>query len=82
MRTGLEYHVEVRRDDTRAVLRLLPTVRVADGTLVRGAIIADMAKQSAVIALIVTVFFAGDVRGAQLAVKQVWVLSGPLRVAA
>ena len=80
MRTGLEYHVEVRRDDTRAILRLLPTVHVADGALVRGAIIAEMAEQSAVIALVVTVFFAGNVRGTQLAVEQVGVLSGPFRV--
>ena len=70
-----------RRDDARAVLRLLPTVRVADGAFVRGAIIAEMAEQSAVIALVVTVFFAGDVRGTQLAVEQVGVLSGPFRVA-
>ena len=49
-----------RRDDTRAVLRLLSAVRVADGTFVRRAIIAEMAEQSAVIALVVTVLFAGD----------------------
>ena len=71
-----------RRDDAWTILRLLPTVRVADGALVRGAIIAEMAEQSAVIALVVAVFFAGDVRGTQLAVEQVGVLSGPLRVAA
>ena len=50
-----------RRDDAWAVLRLLPTVRVADGAFVRRTIIAEMAEQSAVIALVVTVFFAGDV---------------------
>jgi len=50
-----------RRDDARTILRLLPTVRIADGALVRGAIIAEMAEQSAVIALVVTVLFAGDV---------------------
>jgi len=50
-----------RRDDARTILRLLPTVRVADGALVRGAIIAEMAEQSAVIALVVAVFFARDV---------------------
>ena len=71
-----------RRDDPRAGLRFLPTVRVADGALVRGAIIAEMAEQSAVIALVVAVFFAGNVRGTQLAVKQVGILSGPFRVAA
>jgi len=71
-----------RRDDLWAVLRFLPTVRVADGALVRRAIIVEMAEQSAVIALVVTVFFAGDVRRVQLAVEQVGVLSGPFRVAA
>ena len=50
-----------RRDDAWAVLRLLSAVRVADGAFIRGAIIVEMAKQSAVIALVVTVFFAGDV---------------------
>ena len=71
-----------RRDDPRAGLRFLPTVRVADGTLVRGAVIAEMAEQSAVIALVMTVFFAGDVRGTELAIEQVGVLFGPLRIAA
>ena len=50
-----------RRDDARTILRLLPTVRIADGALVRGAIIAEMAEQSAVIALVVTVLFSGVV---------------------
>jgi len=71
-----------RRDDPRTVLRFLPTVRVTDGAVVRGAVIAEMAEQSAVIALVVTVFFAGDVRGTQLAIEQVGVLSGPFQVAA
>jgi len=71
-----------RRDDPRAGLRFLPTVRVADGALVRGAIIAEMAEQSAVIALVVAVFFARDVRGIELAVEQVRILSGPFRIAA
>ena len=71
-----------RRDDAWAVLWLLSTVLVTDGALVRRAIIAEMAEQSAVIALVVTVFFAGDVRGVQLAVKQVRVLSSPFWVVA
>jgi len=71
-----------RRDDARAVLWLLTAVRVADGALVCGAIIVEMAEQSAVIALVVAIFFVGDVRGARLAVKQVGVLSGPFRIAA
>jgi len=71
-----------RRDDAWAVLRLLSTVLITDGAFVCRAIIAEMAEQSAVIALVVTVFFVGNVRGVQLAVTQVRVLSGPFQVAA
>ena len=71
-----------RRDDPRAGLRFLPTVRVTDGAPIRGAVIAEMAEQSAVIALVVTVFFAGDVRGIELAIEQVGILFGPFQIAA